>query len=306
LSEHRPGEVFCLGLAIQDIIMSVAEIPAQPVKIYAKSRRDVGGGPAANASVAIARLGGKAIFAGRLGEDATGIALRRELSNEAVDTRWLRHFAGHRSPGSVILVDGSGERLIVAYADPDLPDDAEWLEPESLGGAVLCDLSWPKGALKSYEAARSRGIPTVLDADISRHGRDAIAPLVDIAEYVVFSKPGLVQFSGENDIETGLRLVAGPEHQLIGVTDGAAGLYWLCDGKLANARPPSVHVVDTVGAGDAFHGALTLALSYRWPIEKAIAFSNTVAALKCAMPGGRAGLPTRADVMRFDPSFDLA
>jgi sulfofructose kinase len=305
LSEHRPGEVFCLGLAIQDTIMTVAEIPAQPVKIYAKARRDVGGGPAATASVAITRLGGRAMFAGRLGEDATGVALYRELVDEGVDTNWLRLFAGHRSPGAVILVDGAGERLIVAYADPDLPDDAGWLEPDTFGGAVLCDLSWPQGALKALQAARSQGVPTVLDADISRHEHGAIAPLIDAAEHVVFSRPGLAQFSGVDDVETGLRRVARPEHRLVGVTDGADGLYWLSDGKLLNARPPAVRVIDTVGAGDAFHGALALALSYRWPIEKAIAFSNTVAALKCAISGGRSGLPTRAELMRFDPSFDL-
>lgn len=306
LSEHGAGGVFCIGLAIQDTLLSVAEIPRQPVKLYAKARQEIGGGPAATASVAISRLGGRAAFAGRLGDDAIGTALRAELAAEGVDTQWLRQFAGHKSPGSVILVDEAGERLIVAYADPDLPSDAGWLDPERLGDGVLCDLSWPQGALKVLGAARKRKIPSVLDADISRHGHEHAAALVEAADHVVFSRPGLAQFAGTDDIAAGLRSAARPSHKLIGVTDGAAGLYWLSDGELVNARPPSVTVVDTVGAGDAFHGALAVALARRWPLERAIAFSNAVAALKCTKPGGRAGLPNAEELARFDPAFALS
>lgn len=286
--------------------MTVASIPAQPIKIYAQGRRDVGGGPAATASVAVARLGGKAFFAGRIGQDQTGTALRRELDDEGVDTTWLKSFDGHRSPGSVILVDGEGERLIVAYSDPDLPAEAEWLKPDDLGGAVLCDLSWPHGALQCLAAARERGLPTVLDADISRHDPATVGKIVASADHVVFSRPGLAQLTGIADIEAGLRKVALSSHLLVGVTDGGEGLYWLKDGVLRNARPPEVTVVDTVGAGDAFHGALVLALARGWPLDRAIAFSNAVAALKCTLPGGRAGLPTATDLARFDPTFSPA
>ncbi|CAH1689443.1 Sulfofructose kinase [Hyphomicrobiales bacterium] len=298
-------EVFCLGLAIQDTILTVASIPSEPVKIYASGRREVGGGPAATASVAIARLGGRTSFAGRLGDDPTGAVMRRELEGEHVDVTWLRSFAGLRSPGSVILVDGKGERLIVAYADPNLPRDPGWLTPPSLGSAVLCDLSWPEGAMKCLGAARDNGIPSVLDADISRHGRDEVAALVAAADHVVFSRPGLAQFTGAEGIEAGLREAALPGHALIGVTDGADGLFWLDGGRIHNARPPQVDVVDTVGAGDAFHGALALALARRCPLDQAIAFANAVAALKCTRPGGRAGLPTWDALRHFSPSLAL-
>ncbi|MGK6315509.1 PfkB family carbohydrate kinase [Neorhizobium sp. DT-125] len=303
LPDRRPGSVFCVGLATRDTIMTVASIPTEPIKIYAQARRDVGGGPAATASVAIARLGGRPFFAGRIGDDPTGAALRGELADEKVDTAWLKSFEGYLSPGSVILVDANGERLIVAYSDPDLPADADWLMPDDLGGAVLCDLSWPQGALKSLAAARKQGIPAVLDADISRHDGTVVSAIVSAADHVVFSRPGLAQLTGVDDIGTGLKRAALPSHRLIGVTDGADGLYWLDDGTLRNVRAPAVEVVDTVGAGDAFHGALALALSRHWPLDRAIAFSNAVAALKCTRPGGRAGLPTAADVSRFDPSF---
>ncbi|MBZ6078699.1 PfkB family carbohydrate kinase [Microvirga puerhi] len=298
------GEVFCVGLAIEDTILRVDAIPTQPVKLYAKHRRTIGGGPAATASVAIARLGGRVAFAGRSGDDAVGVALRAELAGEGVDTSWYRSFPGFHSPSSVILVDDAGDRLIVAYADPALPTTADWLAPPHLGDALLCDLSWPQGALRCLERARQDGIPAVLDADISRHGRDAVAPLIEAADHVVFSRPGLAQFAGTEEIGAGLKAAARPTHVLVGVTDGEAGFYWLRrDGTLCNRRPPAVKVVDTVGAGDAFHGALALALARRWPLERAIDFANAVAALKCTVPGGRAGLPSANDLYRFDHSF---
>lgn len=293
-------------MALQDTILGVAAIPARPEKTYAQARREVGGGPAATAAVAVARLGGRASIAARIGDDATGAAIRREFADEGVDTTWLKAFAGVRSSGSVVLVDDHGERMIVAYADPGMPAAADWLEPENLGGALLCDLSWPQGAAKCMERARALGVPSVVDADISRHLREDVETVIGAADYVIFSRPGLSQFSGTEEIEAGLRLARQPGHRLTGVTDGAAGLYWLDGEVLRNAPPPTVRAVDTVGAGDAFHGAFALALSHAVSLAEAIRFSNAVAALKCTAPGGRAGLPTLAALRRFDPELDLA
>lgn len=297
--------VFCVGLALQDTILSLDRIPDQPVKVYAKGRREVGGGPAATAAVTIARLGGRASIAARIGEDNVGAAIRREFEDEGVDTTWLRAFSGVQSSGAVVLVEDSGERLIVAYADPQLPADADWLAPNGWGDAVLCDLTWPDGALRSLQAARAAGIPSVLDADISRHPGDVVAQIVKAADHVIFSRPGLKQFSGEEDIAAGLSAVRHASHRFVAVTDGAAGIYWLDGTKLRNARPPKVEVVDTTGAGDAFHGAFAFALAHGRDIGDAIKFSNAVAALKCTRPGGRAGLPRAADLARFVPELAL-
>ncbi|MEO3385056.1 PfkB family carbohydrate kinase [Mesorhizobium sp. CAU 1741] len=305
MSEQRRGKVFCVGLAIQDTIFSVDDIPREPVKVYARERRDVGGGPAATAAVAIARLGGRATIAARIGADATGNAISDELSAEGIDTTWLRVFDDNRSPGAVILVDRHGERLIVAYVDPDTPTDADWLRPETLGGALLCDLSWPHGSLACLEQAKREGIPSVLDAEITRHPRELVEPIIAGCDHVVFSRPGLAQFTGADSIEEGLRRARRPGHKIVGVTDGSDGLYWLDGDVLRNARAPHVDVVDTVGAGDAFHGAFALAMSHGRSLEEAIRFANSVAALKCTVPGGRAGLPTPQALLRFDPTLDL-
>ena len=68
---------------------------------------------------------------------------------------------------------------------------------------------------------------------------------------------------------------------------------------LVHLRAPHVHVVDTTGAGDAFHGAYTLAIAEGRDALAAARFASVVAALKCTRPGGRAGLPSRAEVDNF-------
>ena len=297
--------VFCVGLALQDTILTLDRIPDHAVKVYARGRREVGGGPAATAAVTVARLGGHALIAARTGEDNIGAMIRAEFETIGVDTTWLRAFSGIQSSGAVVLVDSSGERLIVAYADPELPSAADWLQPKGWGDAVLCDLTWPDGALRSLRAARAAGIPSLLDADISRHASDTVAMIVEAADHVIFSRPGLAQFAGTESIEEGLRIARRSSHSFVGVTDGADGLYWLDNGEIRNAPPPHVDVVDTTGAGDAFHGAFALALAHRRPIADAIAFSNTVAALKCTRPGGRAGLPDPIALRKFAPGLDL-
>ncbi len=306
----RPG-VFCVGLAVQDTILTLPNLPIGPGKIRAGSRVDVGGGPAATAAVTVARLGAPARFAGRLGRDATGDAIAVELAAEGVGIEALRRLAEWPSPASVVLVESGGERLIIVHAPP-LPEDPALTGPDSLDadltgiGAVLCDCFWPAGARRLIALAAARRLPSVLDADVNRHDPAAIAPLVAEASHVVFSRGGLAQFSATDDIAAGLAAAAALRRhpaRLLGVTDGAEGLFVWTGGAPAQSRPPRVAAVDTTGAGDAFHGALALALANGWGEAQAIALAHAVAALKCTRPGGRAGLPDAAALAAFAPDL---
>lgn len=301
------GGVFCLGLAVQDTILSIPQALGKAGKVYVTARHSVGGGPAANAAVTIARLGGRVELAGRLGNDAAADAILSDLAREGVGTTWMRRCAGHDSAASVVLVDPSGERLIAVHAPP-LPSAADWLAPDlSRTGAVLCDGSWPEGAGRLLRAARAMGLPSVLDADVTRHDRATVAGLVAQASHVVFSRPGLAQFAGTDDIAAGLDRAAelARDAALLGVTDGAEGLFrWTGTGRPPDrSRPPAIVARDTTGAGDAFHGALALGLAQGCGLDRAIALAHAVAALKCTRPGGRAGLPDAAALIAFDPSL---
>jgi sulfofructose kinase len=294
-----PGTVFCVGHCTLDYIVSVAEIPKEPVKFRAQDWREIGGGLAATASVAVARLDGSAIYCGRVGDDTVGNTIRRELEAEGVDTTWLRTLPSARSPRSMVLVDQNGERLLAGFIDPDFPHDADWLEPD-LSGVLLVDLFWPAGALRMLNMARARGLPSVVDADATgRTGPQDVAAILGSATHSIFSRGGLAQHSGESDIEGGLRTMRERHGGYVGVTDGEQGYYWLENDTMRHVPARRVAAVDTNGAGDAFHGAFALALARGEDDPAAAEFATLVAGLKCTRAGGRAGLPTSREVAEF-------
>ena len=97
-------------------------------------------------------------------------------------------------------------------------------------------------------------------------------------------------------MEEGLRAAAKIAHGMIGVTIGSQGFKWLADGKIQHEPGFAVAAVDTLGAGDVFHGAYALAIAEGRDVRGAALFANAASALKCTRTGGRNGIPTRAEV----------
>jgi sulfofructose kinase len=140
-------------------------------------------------------------------------------------------------------------------------------------------------------------VPTVLDADLG--AREALPELLRLADYAVFSAPALREFSAAATDEDRIAhvLTLGPRH--VGVTLGADGYLW-CEAAGSGRQPGyRVDVVDTTGAGDAFHGAFSVGLAEGWPIPDIARFACAVAAMKCTRLGSRAGLPSRREVETF-------
>jgi sulfofructose kinase len=288
--------ILTLGMSALDAIYRVPAIPATPTKVLATGYTECGGGMAASASVAVARLGGRASYWGRLGDDDLGTRILKELSDEGVDVSTVRRIEGRVSPSAAILVDDYGERLVCAYNDPDLYDDASWLPLDRLASfdAVMADVRWPAGAAAILGAAKARGIPAVFDGDIGPPG--ALFDLGRRATHVAFSEPGLALLSGSDSPGEGLARIAPSLDGIVGVTLGPDGFLWLDAGRERRMPAPRVRAIDTLAAGDVWHGAFTLALGERLEIAEAARFANAAAAIKCTRTGGRRGAPGRADV----------
>ena len=282
-----------MGCATMDYIFSVREMPHEPLKFRARDFRAVGGGNAATAAVAIARLGGRAHLVARLGDDAIGDAIVRELDGYGVDSSLAHRFEGCASSLASILVDEKGERLIVSYFDPKISHEPDWLPRIPAGvGAVLADAHWPAGDLEMFRRAAAAGIPTILDADMP-----SCAPeLIRASSVVAFSAPGLEAATGVRGLTEGLQAAARIGGGVMLATDGAAGVYWLEGGESRHHPAHRVEAVDTLGAGDVFHGAFALAVAEGQAIGDAVAFASAAAAIKVTRFGGRAGTPTRAEV----------
>lgn len=290
------ASVLCVGHAVQDFVFSVPAIPTTAAKHRATAFASVGGGPAATAAVCVARLGGRALLAARVGDDAIADLIQAELEGYGVDCGYLRRMPRCASSLSAVFVDQRGERLIVNHLDARLPTTADWLpSPTALGcSAVLADTRWPEGALAALGKARDAGLPGVLDADqpIPSDGR-----LLDTATHVAFSQDALAEYTGETDPVRGLR-AAGLSNWCC-VTVGVHGVHVLAHGVHTHVPGHRVPVVDTLGAGDVWHGAFALALAEGQQEFAAVRFASAAAALKVQRAGGRHGAPDRSELDRF-------
>jgi sulfofructose kinase len=291
--------ILCLGMSALDAIYRVPEIPATPTKVLATAFTECGGGMAANASVAVARLGGQVSYWGRTGDDPLGDRILAELAAEGVDVSGVRRVPGCVSPSAAILIDDRGERLVCAYNDPGLDADPAWLPRDRVAtfDAALVDVRWPQGAAVALDAARAADRPAILDGDVGPES--ALHDLARRATHVAFSEPGLARAARTTAPGEGLRRIAGEVTGLVGVTLGPDGFLWLEHGRERRVPAPTIVAVDTLAAGDVWHGAFALALGEGNDVESAARFANAAAAIKCTRFGGRLGAPTRAEVVAF-------
>ncbi len=291
--------IICVGHSALDRVFRIDAFPPVPSKIRALEHIESGGGMAANTAVTIAKLGGKAELWSRIGDDDVGVKIRAGLKAAGVDARHVQMFEDGRSSTSATIVDSRGERLIVGARDINMPSGTSWLPLERVSGAdaVIADVRWLEAVRAVFERARKEGIPTVLDVELGV--REAIPELLAVTDYAIFSKPALKDFMPEGTNKTRLRRVLGlgPEH--VGVTLGADGYQWAEGDRGARMPAFKVDVVDTTGAGDAFHGAFTLGLVEGLSAAECARMGAAVAAMNCTRLGARAGLPTRAELAAF-------
>ena len=299
LREKAP-KILCAGIAVQDIVMRVQNFPTPGKKVSATEFIITGGGCAANAAVAVARLNGRAAFAGPLGgsNDATSNRILDELAKEGVDCSGVARVDGGTASVSLILLDATGEKSIATRRGVNLgnvlPTDAATLVADA--NAVLVDNRFPEFVTAVCRAAQARKIPIVIDLDLATKPD---AALLKLGSHVISSAEALHGTTGLADHGDSLRLLARHLPAFLAVTDGPNGVYWLDDGVLKHVPAFKVEAVDSLGAGDAFHGAFTLALAEGRSLLEAMRFASATAALKCTHFGGAAGAPYRAEVAQL-------
>ena len=291
--------VIVVGHTALDRVYRIDAFPAKPTKVRAVDHREEGGGSAANAAAAIAALGGAVRLWSRVGDDDPGTKARRALERCGVDASGVLICEGARTPTAAVIVDAKGERLVISEDDHVMPMEAAWLPLSQVtaAGAVLSDLSWLEGTRAAFAAARACGIPTIVDVDLG--GGILLERVVDLTDYAIFSGPGFEKFvAGANDTARFSRLhEMGVRHA--GVTRGATGYVWAAQKEAGTQAVFKVPVVDTTGAGDAFHGVFALALASGLQDADCARMAAAAAALKCRRLGARAGLPTAIELDAF-------
>jgi sugar/nucleoside kinase (ribokinase family) len=298
--------ILCVGACAWTTIFRVAHLPNSEkgsAKIIPNDAIQVGDGMSASAGCAIVKLGGQAEFWARVGDDANGRTAIASLTGAGLDCSNVRYVDGVKGSFCSVVIDGAGERIVIPRHDPALPVDASWMPVERITrgdfSAVLTEVRWPEGAAAALDAARAAGIPAILDAEVGAPG--VLEDLAQLATHVLYSEAGLAAHVGEMDVRAQLeRAQAALPKAFVGVTRGAEGFFWFDRGHVQHAAGVSVTAVDTLGAGDVFHGAFALALIEGMAAHAAARFACVAASLKCEVFGGRIGVPERAAVLRYN------
>jgi len=288
VSEKAPVGVF-VGLATLDVIHRIAKAPAVNQKITSTAQFVAAGGPAANAAVTFAGLGGEAILVTALGDDPVADLIRADLAaygvrivDAAVDT--------HRAVpvSAVSVVESSGDRSVVSLdaVNSDAPP------PTSLGDlikdadVVLVDGHHPLIARAAARHAAARAVTLVVDAG---RWKPVMADIVPHATDMVCSNDFRVP-EADTPATTAAVLVESGVRTVV-TTHGGDPVDWWSEGRSGSVPVPAVTVVDTLGAGDAFHGAYSYySTDSASSITERIDRSARVAALRCSVVGPRAWL----------------
>ncbi|MDX8518541.1 sugar kinase [Mesorhizobium dulcispinae] len=296
----RPVKLLSVGAFTLDTILRVETLPTHQGKFIAGDGVQIASGMATSAACAAHRLGADVSLWASAGDDAVGDRLIAEIEAEGVDCSLIRRVAGARSALAAILVDAHGERVIVPFYDGKAQADPDSLPLADLSGfdAVLVDVRWPGAAALALTAARDAGRPAILDADTAPV--EVLERLLPLASHIVASEPAARIVCGHAlDPESACADLASRTDAFVAVTGGAAGTWWhdSAAGHVRHVEAPKVKAVDTLAAGDVFHGAFAVGLAEAMPPEQALRFASAAAALKCLRFGGRLGAPNRAETM---------
>lgn len=295
----RPLRILSVGALTLDTILRVDRLPSSQGKLMASDGIQIPSGMASSAACAAQRLGAKVCLWASAGDDTTGDLLVAGIAEEGVDCGFVRRVPGGRSALSAILIDAQGERIIVPYYDPATQADPHDL-PCSIAerfDAVMVDVRWPGAAALALQAARQAGIPAILDADVAPLA--VLERLLPLASHIVASEPAaMLLCPAASDAEDACRQLFRRTGVFVAVTGGSAGTWWLEgeDQPVRHVAAPKITAVDTLAAGDVFHGAFALALAEHMLFEDAFRFASAAAAIKCTRFGGRLGAPTRDEV----------
>src|SRR6266849_2076220 len=293
-----PPRVLCIGMPVRDLTFRVRGVPGRGSKENATHFDEICGGNALNAAIAIVRLGGRASICGPMGDarETSSRYIFDKLAHEGIETKHIVHMPGLVTPISSIMIDPSGERTIVTFRDPELwklhlPDTDELLEDCD---AILTENRCAEFCTDLCVEARRRGIPVIVDVDRTMSLREG---LLTASSHLVFSSEALQSTAGVADDGEALKKIAKLTPSFLAGTRGAQGTIWLDEQQNLQQTPAfQVHTVDTLGAGDVFHGAFALAITENQDLREALRFASAAAALKCTRFGGAFAAPQRAEV----------
>jgi ribokinase len=289
-------DVVCIASFNADLVSHVPRPIARGETMLASRFEILPGGKGSNAAVACARQGARVAVMARIGDDAFGRMALDLWAREGIIADAVDVVAGERSGVAQILVFDDGDNSIAVAPGAGAALGAAQVRAAAalVGGArvVMSSCEVPFEATQAaFEMARASGATTLLNPAPARPLPDALLGVTDI---LTPNQNELRALTGVDDTAAaGQALIArGP--RAVVVTLGSHGCAWFERGQAPASLPGhAVDVVDTIGAGDTFTGALAAALARGDTLEQAARWANAAAALSVTRAGATGGMPSR-------------
>jgi ribokinase len=291
---NQPFDVVGVGVATLDFVGIAASEPLLGYKHQLADWLEAGGGPVATALVALARLGVRVCMAGAVGNDMYGQRILEDLRGAGVATEGMQVRPGASHVAFALAEPGQDRRTIWWHNDPDVFAGLT-IDPALLRGAraLHIDTLVPAAAIEAAHTVRAHGGLVMLDAGSFRAQARDLMPLCDA---IVVSERFGHEATGEQAPGAAARALHDRYGSLVVVTAGVRGSWCVSRDEAFHTPAFDVPIVDTTGAGDVFHGGFLYGLLQGWPLHEVARFASATAALKCRAAGGRAGIPTRAEI----------
>jgi sugar/nucleoside kinase (ribokinase family) len=283
--QPRPKGVF-VGLATVDVIYSVEEIPERDEKISAPGQQVSAGGPATNAAVAFAFLGGRAELVTAVGSHPVAAAIRDDLRQHKVRICDLARSRPELPPvSSIMVLRRTGERTVVSANAAVFSGLHREFDQHLLRDAVtvLVDGHYMPLCISTARFARERSIPVVMDSGSWKDGMRELLPLVDVAICSDDYRP-----PGCRDTKDVFEFLQAQSIRQIAITGGASPIRLMDYGRPGRIAIDLLRPVDTLGAGDILHGAFCYYASQPGTsFRDALSRAARVASFSCRYPGTR-------------------
>lgn len=288
-------EVVCCGVITIDTIALVDTYPSEDERVVAQEVCRAGGGPAAVAAVALARLGVKTAIVGTIGDDADGAEVLRIFAHEGVDTSGLS-IGGSATAGSVIVASKEHNTRAISTRQPivqapvnqaakNFISHAQWVHVDHVGVTRLSELGITRGT----------GPRISFDAGYGAETFDAST--VDL--FVPTDRQMALRYP-DTDLGQALERDSKKAGNIVVATQGSAGSTgFSAETGLLSTPGFTVDVTSTLGAGDVFHGALVAQLIQGYPLQVAMRRANAVAALSCRGLDAQSMIPTTIELNAY-------
>jgi ribokinase len=292
----RP-KIVVVGSINMDLVTQANRLP-QPGETVIGSQYQYGpGGKGANQAVAAARLGARVTFVGQVGEDEAGAQLLAGLERDQINIHAVTRTSSYRSGLAVVTVDLKGENTIVVIPGANQGIDQAYVQRASHSFAdtdiVLLQLEIPmSGVIEAAKQGHQVGAKVMLNPSPLQSLPPELLSNVDV---LVLNRLESQTMTGRPEPKAAAEALLKQGFKTVVVTAGAAGAWVVTQEMTSPLHVPGIPVkaVDSTGAGDAFTGALAVALAEKQEISAAIQFANAAGAYAATVLGAQPSLPYR-------------